>query len=433
MNILIDELKKVLIIAYLFPPRPGIGAQRPFKLAKYLPMYGWEPVILTPKLHGNPPEGYRVIETDYRDNVSYLKSKIGFKSDKGVHQQLGITVSKNYDHSSFKSKLLKIGKEIACFPDEQIGWFKYALKKAEGLLLRENIDVILSTSYPVTSHLIARKLKHKFNIPWIADFRDPWTQNPYVDKFDVIKFFERRLELKTISDADLLVTVTRPWIDLLKALHKGKEVYCITNGFDDDDFLDNTTDLTDKFTITYTGMLYNGKRDPSMLFDVVSQLINENKIRKDLIDIRFYGPVEGWLQNIIDKYNLKGAVHLNGSISRDEAIEKQRESQLLLLLLWNDKKEEGFCPGKIYEYFGSKRPIVAIGGSRSIVKDMIKQSKAGQYADNPKLLKNIVYDYYQEFINNGEVKYNLDHNTHNYSYKVISKKYADHFNRLTLK
>ena len=426
-------MKKVLIISYLFPPRPDMGAQRPYRLTKYLPRFGWEPIVLTAKLPGKPPERLKVIETEYRDITGILKSKAGLNPRKGLHQQIGIAVTKDFNHLTWKSKSIKLLKEVLTYPDPQRGWYKFAIKSASELLSKERVDAIISTSSPVTSHLIARKLKKKYKIPWIADLRDLWTQNPYVNKYFLIKYLEKRLELKTLSDVDALVTVTNPWIDTLKALHKNKKVLCVTNGYDSDDFPIIESKLTSKFTITYTGQLYNGKRDPSLLLKVVRQLIEENRINRDLIEIRFYGHEEDWLIDDIKKYNLEGVVNFYGFLPRGEVLKRQRESQILLLLLWDNKNEEGFCPGKVYEYFGARRPIIAIGGREHVVKGMLETTNAGKYAWNRDTLRSALLEYYDEFINFGEVECRSNNNIENYRYDLITKKYSEILNRYVLK
>ncbi len=425
-------MKKVLIIAYFYPPHTAIGAQRPYRLAKYFPESGWESIILTVKLTGKPPDGIRIIETDYKDITSIIKSRIGLNPEKGVHQQLGINVSKDFNYPTWKSKTIRLLRELISYPDDRKGWYNFALGSASELLSNEKVDAIISTSGPVISHLIARKLKKRFKVPWIADLRDLWTQNPYVNRHRIIKFFERRLELKTLFDADAIVTVTRPWIDTFRVIHRNKKIFCVTNGYDSADFPESESKQTSKFTLTYTGLLYNGKRDPSLLFKVVTQLIKENKINMDLIEIRFYGPEEDWLKDDIKKYNLEGVANLYGVISRPEVLEKQRESQILLLLLWDNKSEEGFCPGKVYEYFGAGRPIIAIGGREHVVKGLLETTGAGKYTWNYDILKGVFLEYYQEFVKSGEVKCHSN-NIENYRYDSIAKRYSEILNEIVLK
>jgi len=421
-------MKKVLIIAYFFPPQQTIGSQRPYRLAKYFPKYGWGPTVLTAKRIENKPEGINIIETEYKDIVESIKSAIGLNPNKGIHEQLGIETSKNFKYLSWKSKLIKLLRDIIQFPDQQRGWYKYAIQSACEFLSKEEVDIIISTSPPATSHLIAGKLKQKYNIPWIADLRDPWTQNSDYNKFGFIRYFEKQLELNTFSCADALVTVTDPWVEDLKMLHKKEKVFCVANGFDEDDFPKMPIKLTDKFTLTYTGQLYNGKRDPSLLFKVVSQLIQENKINKDSVEIRFYVPKENWLIEEIKEFNLERIVTVHGLIPRDEVLIRQRESQLLLLLLWEKENEDGLCPGKLYEYFGAMRPIIAMGGYGGVVKSLLEKTNAGKFSESEEELKQVLLEYYNEFINNRNIVCSSNKYIDNYTYASITEKYSNILN-----
>jgi len=416
--------KKVLIVAYAFPPMAFIGSQRPHGLAKYLNQFGWEPIILTIKSPGAAAEDFKVIGTDYTDRLALMKKTLRLDTGKGIHQQLGITITRNFNYPTWKSKTIKFLKELAVFPDEEIGWYRHAVKAAFELLDKEEIHAVISTSFPVTSHLIARRIKQKYGVPWVADLRDLWTQNHYYGKFKVISFFERRLELKTLSQADVLVTISNPLAETLKSLHLDKDIRCITNGYDPEDFDKKTANLTEKFTITYTGRLYNGKRDPSVLLKAIAGLIKENRIRKDLIEIRFFGGHEDWLINDIKEHGLQDIVKINGFVSREEAIEKQKESQLLLLLLWDDKEEKGVYTGKLFEYLGAKRPIVAIGGANSIVRDLLENTNAGHFAENQEQSEAVIMHYYYEFIKQGAVEYRANEKISEYAYNEIAEKYS---------
>ncbi|MDA8325199.1 MAG: hypothetical protein M0033_03180, partial [Nitrospiraceae bacterium] len=269
----------------------------------------------------------------------------------------------------------------------------------------------------------------EYGVPWIADLRDLWTMNHYYDKLGVIRFFERRLEMRTLSCADALVTVSQPLADALGTLHKGKDVQCITNGFDPDDFNGIPTRLSKKFSITYTGMLYNGKRDPAILLKTTARLIEENRIDRAKMEIVFYGPNEEWLTGDINKYRLQDVVKICGLIPRDEAIRKQKESQVLLLLLWDDEREKGVYTGKLFEYLGSRRPILAIGRSNSIVKDLLSDTGAGHFVSDRLQLEKILMRHYHEFISNGEVGYHANDRAEDYSYLTIAGKYSRILNR----
>jgi glycosyltransferase involved in cell wall biosynthesis len=386
---------------------------------------------LTAKLPGGPQDDIRIIETNYKDVLSSIKSSFGFDEKKGIQEQLNIHISKDYIYPTLKSKIIKASGELIAYPDAHQGWCKSAIKSACELLAKEKIDVIISTSPPATSHIIAREIKKSHQIPWVADLRDPWTQHQFYNKFNFIRHLERRLELKTLSLADSLVTVTPEFADNLKLLHKNKDIYCITNGFDVDNFAGAQTKLTDKFTITYTG-LCKGRRDPSLLFEALSMLIGENKIDRKLLEVRFYGPQQDWLLDDIQKYNLDDIVTLYGAVSREEALEKQKESQILLLLLDKNNKEKDVYPAKIFEYFGARRPIIAFGGSGDALKKLLDKTSAGEFAVDKGALTSVLHRHYQQFVSSGEVSCSTK-NIDNYIYKNIAKEYAEILNEIVKK
>jgi glycosyltransferase involved in cell wall biosynthesis len=424
-------MKKCLLIAYFFPPYRNIGALRPYKLSKYLPGCGWEPVVLTSKAPGIPPGGIRVISADYKDVVASFKKAVGLDSGKSLHEKLNINVTKKYDYPTLKGKIIKGARDIITFPDEKKGWYGFAYKSACDFLDHNRVDAIISTSPPVITHLLAKKLKIKYKIPWIADFRDPWTQKSVDHRMGIIKYLDRKLEKKTISSADLLISVSAPYVDKIHSLHKKKKIFCITNGFDPEDFCSPAPKLTEKFTITYTGVLYNGRRDPSLLFKALHQLISEGSIEKDLLEVRFYSKKEAWLTDEVVKNKLNGVVDIRGLVPRDEVIEKQRESQLLLVLRWDNKEEGGNIPAKMYEYFAAGRPIIYVGGCGGIIKDMLDHTNSGRFAENNVAsIKAALMHYYREFLEQGSVSYQGNSNIEEYNYNLIAKKYSEALNSL---
>ena len=207
-------MKKALIIAYY-----GYTSGRIFGLAKYLPEFGWQPIILTVPWQEKPDLPLRVIESPYRDALSFWKRLLGFNPDKEIRGQakerLGLTSPK-----SWIDPILTFGGAIINYPDAERGWQPFALKAVTELLQKEDIQAIISSSSPVTSHLIANKLKTRYKRPWLADFRDLWSQNHNYSYGPLRKFWDRRLELKTLAQADALVTISQPWREELRRLHK---------------------------------------------------------------------------------------------------------------------------------------------------------------------------------------------------------------------
>jgi hypothetical protein len=393
-------LNKVLIIARYFGTRvPG--------LIKYLPEFGWQPVLLTTDVPSDIPlpPGISAIETPYRDALGFWRKFFRQKADLNSKSQFEKSFDTTHGNSLI-NRILSFGGEVINYPDSYKGWKALAVKAGDDLLQKEDISAIISSSSPVTAHLIARELKNRYRIPWIADLRDLWSQNHNYYYSPLRKLFDRRIERKTLSITDAMVTVSQPLTDKLGILHKGKTIYSITNGFDPEKVGLIPSRLTSKFTITYTGNIYGGKQDPTKLLVALRKLIAEDAIDPDDIEVRFYGPRLEWLENEIGKYTLSSSVKQYGLVPQQVAIEKQRESQLLWLLDWDDPTETGVYPLKIFEYLGSRRPVLATGGvAGNVIGMLLDQTKAGIHAVTTDNIKNSLRDLYREYKLNGEISY----------------------------
>ena len=418
-------MKKVLLIGYPFPLRQG-GSPRLLGLAKYLPEFGWQPIILTAPLDKKPDPAYQIIETDYRNALGFWINLFRFNPDEDLRRQ----VKQRFGVASKKSlldRLLTFAGEIVNYPDSDKGWKPYAVKAGDEIIRREGIDAIISTSAPVTVHIIARELKSRYKIPWLADLRDLWSQNHNYSYSQIRRWFDRRLELKTLSSANALITVSQPWAEKLSALHGGKKTFTITNGFDPQTVNIPPQNLTDKFTITYTGLVYPGKQDPTRLFAALHDLISSGVLNPNHIEVRFYGPTADWLDREIEQYRLSHVAKQYGLVSRDIALQKQRESQLLLLLNWDDPGEKGNYPGKVFEYLAARRPILAIGGSEGdVVGELLGETLSGIHAITVEDIKNALEKMYQQFQSEGRVTSHGDNSKINkYSYREMAKKFAE--------
>ena len=422
-------MKKVLIIAHL--PH---GSSRIPGLAKYLPEFGWQPIILTAPVGKKPDSQCRVIETGYRDALGFWKRLFRLNPNEDMRRE----VKKRLGVTSKKSALdffLTIGGAVINYPDGDKGWKPFAVKAGDELLQNEDIDAIISSFSPATSHLIAKELKIKYEIPWIADLRDLWSQNHNCHYGRLRKFLDRRLELKTLSVADALVTVSPLWAEELRTLHKREAVYTITNGFDPDKRSKGRIDLTSKFTITYTGLIYTGKQEPSKLFAALKDLISDGTIDPKDVEVRFYGPEIVWLPSEIEEYGLSAIAKYYGMQPQEITFEKQRESQLLLLLNWNNPRVRGWYPLKTFEYLAAQRPILAIGGfGNDVVERLLDETKGGIYAKEIGDIKSVLRELYSEYKQNGKISYNGDiEKINKYSHREMARKFAEVLDQVTLK
>jgi glycosyltransferase involved in cell wall biosynthesis len=430
-------MKKVLVITYHFPPRPSIGSIRLGGLAKYLSDFGWEPIILTAKLPDDPKPQFEVIQTQDYDLVRHWKKRLGLNPDKMMRQQsvlplLGGTRIDNVNYKNkFLTRILRVGYDIVAYPDEMKGWYSYAVEAGNELLQKRKIDAMISSSSPVSTHLIAEKLKSRWNIPWIADFRDLWTQDyNYSDSHIALRrLAERHLELRTLSKADALVTVSKVLAENQMRFHKTKPVYVIPNGFDPEEMESTPSDkLTDKFIITYSGSLHGCSRDPSSLFKAVQDLISEGIMDPSHIQIRFYGDYEECLEKLIKHYEIQNIVRQYGLISRDDILKKQRESQLLLLLNWGDP---GVLTGKVFEYLAAQRPILLISKVGGAIEELLNETNTGIYAPTVDDIKNFLKRCYSEYISKGEVIYKgQSSKIEKYSHREMAKAFSGILNGL---
>lgn len=414
-------MKKVLVIVHL--PR---ASPRIIGLAKYLPEFGWEPIILSGVTPEHQDLAVRIIETPYQDALGFLGRWLKLNAEKDARQQiktrLGVTARK-----SPLDSFLTLGGEFINYPCPDKNWQPFAIKAGRQLLQAEKIDAIISSSPPVISHLIARVLKDKHKIPWLADLRDLWSQNHNYQYSPLRRALDRRLELKTLSQADALTTVAEPLAEKLRSLHRGKPVYTITHGFDEEEVNNPPAPLTAKFTITYTGNIYRKRQNPAKLFAALHDLIADGTIDPDEIEVSFYGSGLGWLDREIKQYGLTSFVKQYEPIPQHLAVEKQRESQLLLLLDWDDPQEKGVYTGKIFEYLGARRPVLATGGSKDdVVGELLDETKAGRHAPTVEDVKKALKELYGEYKLKGEVAYNgLETEIKKYTQRETSRKFAE--------
>jgi len=398
------------MISFSYPPVNTISAQRSVGFSKCLPKFGWEPIVLSRNWagHSEPlPYGVKVVYTQYRDKLSLFRKGpftctrkergIGCESNRTDKNLIGL-------FKKLKSKLYFYAHEILDYPDEYTGWIPDALAAGRRIIQAENISVIFSTFGPATSHMIAHRLKQEFNLPWVADFRDLWTGNHNIQHSCLREFLEKRLEKNILKRVDVLTTVSQPLAEKLQILHH-KKVVVITNGFDPVDYSEHLPQPTKCFSITYTGNLYRGKRDPSLLFAAIQELMREKIVEKENFCVRFFGRSAPWIKECASAYNVQNVVCFEGIVSHEKAVQRQRESAVLLLLSFNAPGGEGVYTGKVFEYLGARRPILAIPRNEGVLDELIRETNAGVAAGTKEEVKHYLKKWYLEFKEKGYLPY----------------------------
>ena len=411
-------MKKVIYIAFDYNNDTGIASKRLRGVSKYLPFFGWQPIVIMPRTSEETVQlaNVVVVETDFQD----LASKLMPSSNNGGEKKE--VISKDYSNR-FISKAISIAGEIFAYPDSVKYWKKPAIEAAGEIIENEKIDAILSSSSPVTSHIIAHNLKEKYNIPWVADLRDLWNLNPYITHNFIRRYFENRLEMKTFENVDALTTTSELSKQRLQTIHPNKKIVPVVSGFDPQDFeKTKQTQNSEKLTLMYAGSLYSGKRDPSILFDSIRQLINENKIDSDKIIVDFYGD-ETNLAELSKKYNIEDNINIHGRITQNEVLQHQMNSDVLLLISWMDESEKMFIPGKIFDCIGCKKPILSIGYKEGSLKDLIVETNIGYHVSDVENCKKALHDYYIKY-NENELKYSGNEFAEDYSLKNTAKNFS---------
>ena len=374
-------MKKVLIICYYWPPAGGPGVQRWLKFVKYLRDYNIEPLVYVPENPSYPivdpslikeiPEGITVLKHPISE--PYALAKLFSKKDT---ETISSGIIDEKEKQTFFQKLMLYIRGNFFIPDARKFWVKPSVKFLTQYLKKNQIDVIITTGPPHSLHLIGLKLKEDLSLPWIADFRDPWTSIGYHDKLKLNKRSERKhnkLEKQVLEGADhILTTSPTTTADFEKLTNV--PITCITNGFDEEYF--EAVDLDTEFSLSHIGSLLSD-RNPKMLWQVLQEIKREQpQFDKDL-KLKLAGRVSNSVVKTIKEYGLEKNLELVGYLSHPKALIAQRTTQVLLLIEINAKDTQAIIPGKVFEYLAAKRPILGIGPDDSDFFEIVSATNSG--------------------------------------------------------
>jgi Glycosyltransferase len=419
-------MKKVLIITYYWPPSGGAGVQRWLKFAKYLPEFGWEPVVLTvdPEYASYPQRDESLLKEVAPDCLVYTTKSFELYNLYKILSRKKEVPYGGFANESKESLLQKISKFLRgnfLLPDPRKGWNKYALKKAIELIKEFNIDTVVTTSPPHSTQLIGLELKKRFSIRWIADLRDPWTDIYYYNQFKhtaLARKIDLNYERSVIENADLLISVSED----VKRIFAGKskqpiasKTVVIPNGFDAEDFSLKDVPVETKKVLTYTGTI-------SEAYDVDSLLSALQELEgdwKEKLLIRFVGKVPA---TIASRFQATGIeVELVGYVDHSKSIEYLFRSDLLLLVIPKVANNRGILTGKFFEYLASQKPVLAIGPPDGDLAQIIAETGCGEifdYADAKGMHDFVVRKLANEKTATSQVKANQ------YSRKELTRKFV---------
>ena len=417
-------MKRALVITYYWPPAGGPGVQRWLKFVTYFKDFGIEPVVFIPDNPHYPlqdksivseiPEGIEIIRFPIKEPYGFAKI---FSKKKTNQVSSGIITNKN---QSVLEKLLLWIRGNFFIPDARIGWVKPAVGFLKEYLAKNDMDIVISSGPPHSLHLIGMALKEELGIKWVADFRDPWTTIHYHQSLRLNKRAQKKhlkLESKVLNNSDLVVvTSARTKKEFQKTTSVPIEV--ISNGYDILEKIEPNLDA--QFSIVHIGSLLTN-RNPELLWEILSELKDENKVFSKNLLIKLVGVVSEDVLKSLAVFGLTENYKILGYVSHQEAIQIQHDAQVLLLVEMDSPETKSIIPGKLFEYVAANRPILAIGPEGSDVEGIIKETNTGvyfKYTDKKKLKQQLQL-YYEAYL-----KANLNVNSKNiekYSRSALTK------------
>lgn len=402
-------MKNLLIVAYYFPPSGGPGVQRVLKNVQYLPEFGWNPIVLTvsngtfpardESLLAKIPPTTIVERTHIYEPYDLYKLFVGEKKEKAID----VSVLTKEHSTSFKKKIANWIRSTFFIPDARIGWMPTAVRAGRKLIEKHTIQAIYSSSPPYTCSLIGRQLKRHTWLPWIAGLRDPWTEfltTP--ERWWLPAKIDRYLEHSVLREADYIECA---WEGIISdARRKYPELppekfLHVPNGYDSSDFPLVQLKRNERFTITYSGSLY-GLRNPDTLIAAMEKLIAKGLMNVDKLCLRMVGRVGDDVKAKFDASVLRDAIEIVPYVPHKESIGYLLKSDALLLIVDDAKESNEIVPGKVYEYIGVMKPVIALAPPQSAVAKLLQQTRAGESiaAGDTEHCAEVVMQYYSRWL-----------------------------------
>lgn len=422
-------MKKVLYIVYYYPPLGGSGVQRGLKFSKYLPLFGWESLILTPhpRLVKHPKD------TSLLDDIA-----------PGQKIYRCWTIDAHWLYKVFWG--LRLPKVVTWLmfhvfrPDAEILWLPFAWRKLKQIVRKENPDLVFISGPPFSPMLLGKKCKEQFNIPYVVSFRDDWSQGQSrLDNPPPVSFsnLEKHLEHQVLQHADHVVVVNqaykRDFLTLYPDLEETK-FSVITNGYDETDFIGLSAERskeTDKLQIVHPGVLF-ARRHPGIIWQAICNLAARGEIDPDRLRIHIYGRnfasfvFKGYEQNEL----IKKVVQLHPYLPHSETIKVICEADILLLFSGPGAKSDAELPGKLFEYLRAGKPILGVVHPTGVCAEILLKAGSGVVASQEDLaqIEIKLKELYQQWLQ-GKLAINPDWEyIRQFERKALSAKLADVFN-----
>lgn len=435
-------MKKVLILTYYWPPSGGAGVQRWLKFVKYLREYGWEPVVYTVEngelpvtddsLFQDIPAGVEIIKRPIWEPYMIYKRFSGKK--KGEKINAGF-LNEN-KKQGFKDKMSIWIRGNFFIPDARKFWIKPSTKYLRDYLKTNSVDAIISSGPPHTMHMIALGIKkHYPQLPWVADFRDPWTNIDFYDQLMLFGWADKkhhRMEKQVLLKADKVVSIGQQMNNEFAGMlqqRNGDPNKCtvIPNGYDTEDVAIDVNEKDEKFSLAHIGTLVKD-RNPDVLWKVLDRMTKNDATFRDRLEIKLVGKVDFYVMNQLEEHGLMPYVRKIDYLPHDQVIREQGRSHVLLLLVNNTRNAKGILTGKFFEYMASGNPVLAIGPEDGDLAAIIHATGSGRisgFSDEAALERNL-----RSFFDGAELSRN-EAEIARYSRRELTRSLAALLNEMT--
>jgi glycosyltransferase involved in cell wall biosynthesis len=360
-----------------FPPMGGGGVYRPLSFVRHLPAHGWRTTVITPmgdaywirdeSLVERVPADCRVIRTRTWSGQAMLARRRG-----------GKPAAKRSSRSFGAVRKLAAAVMI---PDSYVGWVPFAVRAALEVVATDHVDAVYSTSPPESTHLAGEKVHRETGLPWIADFRDPWMNLHLLDApSPVHAHLHRRMERLVCTTATTVAVTTRWSEEYMRATYPAARIARISNGYEGGEMaaLDEIVPSGAAMRITHAGMLTQHRSSTPFLEALSRLLADEPSLRSEL-RVEFIGPREDASERSAAKLNLVDVVHFRDPLPHAETLRTERAAHVLLLVKHADPRYDGLVPGKLYEYVGLRRPVLALAPPGE-ARDLVTSLRRGEVA-----------------------------------------------------
>ncbi|MCS7081422.1 MAG: glycosyl transferase family 1 [Bacteroidetes bacterium] len=351
----------LLVLAYYFPPMGLSGVQRTLKFVKYWADFGWRPIVITVE-----PGGYFAFDETLLEELEGRAVEVRRVPSWDPTRLFGSrTVVQMPERRRARWSRWS---QWLFVPDNKIGWLWPAEQEAEALIRQGKVAAIYSTAPPYTAHLVGLRLKRRFpHLPWVADFRDDWVGNPrHVYPTALHRALQERFEAEVLAWSDLVFTINRRIKESLIARYPERRrldyarIRIVPQGFDPEDFRVAPEARTDeRFQLLYTGAFYD-RQTPEPFLRALARWLQEHPERRQRIWARFIGLWPAEYTELVERLGLADVAQIEPYRPHREVIAAQRAADVLWLIIGRYPGAEAISTGKLYEYFGSGKPILAL-------------------------------------------------------------------------